>query len=141
MSIWEKAVADAMSPGLISVAQTASLAEAARVMETRRVTGLPVMDASGCLAGMISQTDLIRVRASQQLSHSWTGLPVSEIMSRPALTVTATASLGEAARLMREKHVHRLVVVNDESLPIGILSSSDLVKVLADAAADDLSER
>jgi CBS domain-containing protein len=58
-------------------------------------------------------------------------------MSSPALTVAASAPLDEVAKVMEERHVHRLVVVaDDERTPIGIISTSDLVRSMADGEAD-----
>ncbi len=45
-----------------------------------------------------------------------------------------TATLVEAARLMRENRVHRLVAVSDEDVPIGVLSAIDYVTLFADVA-------
>lgn len=132
-----RTVADVMSRDPITVADTASLAEAARLLDQHRIAGLPVVDGSGALAGVLSQTDLVRVRATEHLWQNWPGLAVRHLMSRPALTIASTASLGEAARLMEEHRVHRLVVVDDGATPIGIISTSDLVRVLAESGADD----
>jgi CBS domain-containing protein len=49
-------------------------------------------------------------------------------MTKPALTITATASLEEAARVMEKRRVHRLVVTDGTANPIGIISTSDLVR-------------
>lgn len=133
-----RTVADAMTSDIVSVADSASLAEAARLLDTRGIAGVPVVDASGEIVGVLSQTDLVRARATQHLWQSWPGLAVRHLMSKPALTIASSASLGDAARLMEEKHVHRLVVVKDGgTAPIGIISTSDLVRVLAESGADD----
>ena len=117
-----------MTPDPISILQTASLAEAAKILDTRKISGLPVVDPSGCVVGVLSQTDLVRTRANSHLSAIWQGLPVGQIMTKPALTIAARASLDEAARLMEEHRVHRLVVCDEAATPIGIISTSDLVR-------------
>jgi CBS domain-containing protein len=53
-------------------------------------------------------------------------------MSRPPLTVALTATLAEAARIMSDERVHRLVVVNDRNEPIAVLSATDYVRLIAD---------
>lgn len=123
-----RTVGDSMTANPISIAESASLAEAAKLLDTRKITGLPVVDASGTLVGVLSQTDLVRVRANQHLNTQWPGLPVGQIMTKPALTIAATASLEEATRAMAELRVHRLVVVDETSNPIGIISTSDLFR-------------
>jgi CBS domain-containing protein len=52
-----------MTPNPISILDSASLAEAVGVLESRKITGLPVVDAAGTLVGVLSQTDLVRARA------------------------------------------------------------------------------
>jgi len=131
-----RTVGEIMTANPISVADTASLAEAARILDSRRITGLPVVDASGALVGVLSQTDLVRVRASQQLSSSWLGLPVGQIMTTPALTIDVTASLEEAARVMQDRRVHRLVVTGPATTPIGIISTSDIFRSLVRSSDD-----
>ena len=124
-----RTVGEIMTPNPISIAETASLAEAAGILDSRKITGLPVVDGDGVLVGVLSQTDLVRVRANQHMATSWPGLAVGQVMTKPALTISATARLEEAARLMEERRVHRLVVTDAAATPIGIISTSDLVRL------------
>jgi CBS domain-containing protein len=117
-----------MTANPISIAETASLAEAAGILDGKKINGLPVIDASGALVGVLSQVDLVRVRANQHLVQDWPGLAVGQVMTKPALTIAVTASLEEAARSMEERRVHRLVVTDAAATPIGIISTSDLVR-------------
>ena len=121
-------VGEVMTPNPVSISEAASLQEAAGLLNSKAITGLPVVDANGALVGVLSQTDLIKAQASPQLHESWRGLAVGEIMTKPALTILATAGLDEAARLMGERRVHRLVVTDAAATPIGIISASDLVR-------------
>ena len=123
-----RTVGEVMTANPISIAETASLKEAAGILDSRKITGLPVVDAAGTLVGVLSQTDLVRVRANQHLASNWPGLAVGQVMTKPALTIAASASLEEAARAMEERRVHRLVVTDDAATPIGIISTSDLVR-------------
>jgi CBS domain-containing protein len=117
-----------MTADPISVAETASLAEAAGILDSKKISGLPVVDESGALIGVLSQTDLVRARANQTLVSNWPGLAVGQIMTKPALTIASTATLEEAAGEMERHRVHRLVVVDADAAPIGIISTSDLVR-------------
>ncbi|MEX2471218.1 MAG: CBS domain-containing protein [Gemmatimonadota bacterium] len=56
---------------------------------------------------------------------------VEEVMSRDLVTVTADASVSEAARRMLDRRVHRVIVVEEDD-PIGLLSAFDLVRIVAD---------
>jgi IMP dehydrogenase len=121
-------VGDVMTPNPVSISEAASLAEAANLLDSRKISGLPVVDATGALVGVLSQIDVIKAQANPHLHGNWMGLAVGELMTRPALTIPATAGLDEAARLMGERRVHRLVVTDAAATPIGIISASDLVR-------------
>jgi CBS domain-containing protein len=104
------------------------LSEAADLMDFYRISGLPVVDWGGFLVGVISQTDLLHARTTEALWLAWPGLAVRHLMTQPAVTVAARASVEDAAKLMEQNRIHRLVVVdNDGETPIGVLSLTDLV--------------
>lgn len=103
--------------------------EAERLLKTYRVSGLPVVDGDATV-GLISQTDLVVARSSAMISGNWERVLVRHLMTTPAITVHTGTSLARAAQLMVTRHIHRLVVVNDEDAPIGVLSSLDLLRVL-----------
>ncbi len=65
----------------------------------------------------------------------WRGMAAEHLMSRPVISVDADALISEAARILQEKRIHRLVVVDrtvDALRPIGILSVTDLSKLVAE---------
>jgi CBS domain-containing protein len=125
-------VADLMSIEPISIEASAPVRLAQQLIDRHAVSGLPVVDARGRLVGVISQTDLVRVHADEALRIQWTALRVSAVMSSPALTIDSTATVSEAARAMEQHHVHRLVVVDAQRRPTGVLSTLDLVRGLAE---------
>lgn len=118
-----------IDPVLIDADALAS--EAERLLKTHRISGLPVVSA-GVTAGVISQTDLVVARSSGMISGNWERVLVRHLMTTPAVTVHAGTSLARAAQLMLTRHIHRLVVVDDEDAPIGVISSLDLLRVLLD---------
>jgi CBS domain-containing protein len=126
-------VADLMALEPVLVRADHPLAEAAQLMAQYRVDGLPVVDPAGSLVGVISQTDLLRARATEYLWANWSGLRVKHLMTSPALTIHRDQPLTVAARKMERHRVHRLVVVadDDETVPIGVLSNSDLVRAMS----------
>ena len=131
-------VAEVMALDLVVVRANAPLEQAAELMDRHHVSGLPVVDAGGTLVGVVSQTDLVRARSTDYLWTNWPGLAVRHLMTAPPITVTRSTPLTVAAARMERNHVHRLVVVADDdaTLPIGILSSTDLVHDMARAARD-----
>ena len=127
-------VADCMAVEPIVIRADASLTDAVGLMDHHHVHGLPVVDASGSLLGVISQTDLARARATEYLWASWPGLAVRHLMTTPPITVKRSTPLVIAARKMERHAIHRLVVVDDEDelVPVGVLSMTDLIHAIAE---------
>jgi CBS domain-containing protein len=127
-------VADCMAVEPIVIRADASLTDAVGLMDQHHVHGLPVVDASGSLLGVISQTDLTRARATEYLWSSWPGLAVRHLMTTPPVTVKRSTPLVIAARKMERHAIHRLVVVDDEDelMPVGVLSMTDLIHAIAE---------
>lgn len=124
-------VAQIMTPDPIVLTADQSLQVAARVLEEQEISGAPVVDSDGTLVGVLSESDLVRARSTEHLWERWPGLTVRHLTHAPALTANRAMSVSEAAALMEQAHVHRLVVVDDDQqTPIGIISSSDIVRAI-----------
>ncbi len=126
-------VGDLMALEPIVVHADAPVADAIRAMDDFDISGLPVVGATGDVVGVISQTDLLHARATEWLWANWEGLKVRHLMTQPALTIERSATLEHAVATMEQHHVHRLVVVSDgdQARPIGVISTSDVVRALA----------
>lgn len=118
-------VADLMTNDPVVVAPDAPVAEAERLLKTYRISGLPVVGEG--LMGVISLSDILVARSSPMISANWTRLRVRHVMSSPAVTIHASARIAYAAREMHDRHIHRLVVVDDGGEPVGVLSSLDVL--------------
>lgn len=130
-------VADLMTLDPVVVAVDASIEEAENLLRSHRISGLPVVDADGILVGVISQTDLLHfalpeVRAL--IPHRDGGIRVGDVMSTPPVTIDSGASLREAAELMNDKRLHRLVAVDAHGRPNGVVAAMDFL-----ALADELA--
>jgi CBS domain-containing protein len=131
-------VGEVMTPDPITVGADEPVQAAARLLEENEISGLPVVDSGGALVGVLAESDLVRARATQDLWEHWPTLAVRDLMHAPALTADREMSLQEAATLMERTHVHRLIVVaEDQRTPIGVISSSDLVRAMVGEHADD----
>lgn len=126
-------VGELMSIEPVTIGIDEAIGRAEQLMSERAVTGLPVVDRSGRLQGVLSQTDIVRAHASGQPLASWPGLAVRHLMTSPALTIRLDESLLTAARMMEQHHIHRLVVVApDGQHPVGVISTTDLVHALVE---------
>jgi CBS domain-containing protein len=127
-----RTVREVMTKGVVSVSADSPIGEAARLLDTYHISGLPVVDRDGQLVGVVSQTDLLRARVIDHLWNAMPGLAVRHLMTAPAVTAREGMPLDEAASLMEERQIHRLVVVGEDGrTPIGVLSVSDLVHEMA----------
>jgi len=129
-------VADLMTLEPVVVQVTAGIEEAEALMHDRAVSGLPVVDELGDLVGVISRTDVVEdgsIPMAMLLRRRLSGLRVGELMTSPAVTVSPTTPLRDAARLMRDSRIHRLVAVDDAGRAVGVLSASDFVELYADS--------
>ena len=132
-------VGDRMTRAAIVVRADQPLQYAARLLDQHKIHGLPVVDASGALVGVVSQTDMLRARTTESLWSNWPGLKVRHLMTTPARTIPLDATLEEAAARLEREQVHRLVVVaSDGATPVGIISTSDIVRSMLQAASSDV---
>ncbi|MBS0517138.1 MAG: CBS domain-containing protein [Proteobacteria bacterium] len=138
---------DVMTKGAVSVADTATIYEAAELLVNTRVSGLPVVDGDGKMVGIVSEgdlighleadtsdeTDLLReiaddaaVAAAYVKTHS---RRVTDVMTRDVLTCTEDTPVEQIASLMLKHKVKRIVVMRDEHI-VGIVSRINLVQAL-----------
>jgi CBS domain-containing protein len=125
-----------MSLDPITVSVDASIEQAQEILRLNHITGLPVVDEEGTLVGVLSQSDLVwgpGLHVATLLRKKPSGLRVGELMTSPAVTVELDISVIEAARLMLQNRVHRLVAVDAAGRPVGVLSATDYVTLAAEA--------
>ncbi|HAC63880.1 MAG TPA: phosphoribulokinase [Cyanothece sp. UBA12306] len=149
-----KTVADVMTPNVITVTPQTPLPEAIQILAEKKISGLPVVDDSGKLIGVISETDLMwqetgvepapyimildsviylqnPARYEKEI-HKALGQTVGEVMSDHPISIKSSQSLREAAHIMHEKKIRRLPVVDDTGKQvIGILTQGDIIRSMA----------
>ena len=121
-------VADVMARGFVACRAETTIAAAARAMSERRSRSLVVVSGHGRPLGVVTGFDMLDYCDAGNPTD-----PVTRVM-HPPLTIGPEASLREAAEKMRSNRVHRLVVVDPaepDSVPLGLISTSDLVTELA----------
>ncbi|MFE1841048.1 CBS domain-containing protein [Streptomyces sviceus] len=129
-------VSDVMTHTVIAVGRDAPFKEIVELIDQWKVSALPVLEGEGRVIGVVSEADLLpkeefRDTDEGDLAERAKAGAVSaaELMSTPAVTVHADASLAEAARIMARRHVKRLPVVNAVGILQGVVSRGDLLKV------------
>lgn len=125
-------VRDWMTPNVISVPPTASIAEADDLMSSRNIRRLAVLNGAE-LAGILSQGDVRAAKATAGEVPDVAKLPTVEaIMTPHPITIPQTASVALAAKTMLQLKVSGLPVVNDSGELCGILSESDLFRYIVE---------
>lgn len=125
---------------IYSVKTEASLEDAARELETRRVGALVALDATGGLAGVLSERDIVRHIA--RTGCAALALQVSDCMTRAVVTVHPDESLETGLERMTDRLIRHLPVIENGRL-LGVVSIGDLVKArieLAEAESAALRE-
>jgi CBS domain-containing protein len=139
-----RTVRDVMTTRVVVVEESTAFKEIVRSMEESGVGGLPVVDADGRVVGVVSEADLLLKEEEAQQPHRHHLLEgkrrgierakaearvAGELMTAPAVSIGPDASLGQAARLMHERGVKRLPVVDERGVLVGIVSRGDLLTV------------
>ncbi len=140
---------DVMTADPVCAGPATTMHELARLFEEHEISGVPVVGPEGKVIGVASKTDLIRrctegtadippaylfevlseqggeEEASEVLPEPL--LCVSDFMTEDPLMVSPELSAATVARLMFDRRIHRVIVVDDDKFPVGIITSLDLL--------------
>lgn len=111
-----------MTPAPLCLHARMTAANAVKKLLDHRIHGAPVVDESGRLLGVASLVDLAGAQDREKKAS------VGELMSEPAVTIDPGATVYEAARLLVDRGIQRLIIVGDDGRPIGVLTASDLLR-------------
>ncbi len=129
MSEPEKKVADIMSKDVTAVDLNVAARDCAKVMSKKGVSGA-VVTREGAAVGIVTERDLVsKVLADPEVDPA--KVLARDIMSTPLITVDPSATLTEAAELMAEYKVRRLVVVDGSGALSGIVTTGDIARTIA----------
>ncbi|MGE4431577.1 MAG: IMP dehydrogenase [Sphingobium sp.] len=107
----------------ITITPGATLAQAQALMARHRISGIPVVEASGKLAGILTHRDVRFAENSEQ--------PVSELMTKDNLaTVKTGVGQEEAMRLLHQRRIEKLLVVDDNYRCVGLITVKDIEKAV-----------
>ena len=132
----QECVCDWMTEDVITITPDTTLKEAHDIMNEKGIRRLPVVR-NGRIVGIVTLGDIRGAEPSRasslsiwEVHHLLTKLKVSEIMTRNPATIQQNVSIGEAARIMLEKKFSGLPVVDDENHLIGIITESDIFRLV-----------
>lgn len=144
-------VADYMTKDVITVRPETSLRDLAEILATRNINGVPVVDQEGIVLGVVCESDLVNQNKPLHIptvfvildsvipiGNPWrlqkdferlSATTVADIYSKPAVCVSPDTDLSEAARLMADRKLYTLPVVENGRL-VGILGKGDFIRSL-----------
>jgi CBS domain-containing protein len=145
-------VKDFMTTDPVTIAATATIEDAIRVMEENNISGLPVVDDQGTLVGILSEGDLLSRESpmkpplflsllggviyfespSQFHQHmkKSLGMLVQDLMTAKPIVTKPDLPLTQAAQIILDRKVNRLPVVDDQGHLVGIITRHDLVQAM-----------
>jgi CBS domain-containing protein len=132
-----------MSRDVVTVTPETPLKDVAARLAENRIAGVPVCDRAGRVLGVVSEADILWkeiglsaergglidwiLNAADRSNDRIAARTAGDAMTSPAVTVSPSTPVAAAAKLMLDKHVNRLPVVEDERL-VGIIARADLVR-------------
>jgi len=136
-------VKDVMTKDVIAVKRDADLHEASRLLSEHRISGMPVVDDNNRVIGVVSEADIL-VLAGMSKKHTFKdilrtilgepvtsrtgGNRVENVMSFPPITSKADDEVMAVAKILDERRIKRLPVVDNEGKLLGIVSRADIVR-------------
>ncbi len=146
---------DIMKTEVVTIGQTATVRELAELLAAHEISGVPVVDESGGLVGVVTEGDVIlqdadlhfphyiqfldsviyleSVRKFEERFRKTFGNRVADVMSTEVLTVSPDASIHEVTTLMADNGVNRVPVLEEGRL-VGIITRGDVVRAIAGRA-------
>jgi CBS domain-containing membrane protein len=140
-----------MSEALVVIPQEMSLQGAAHLLVQARVSGAPVVDKAGRCVGVLSAADFVRWADKEKCAchagrehtycSSWQIPDIEELpsdsienyMTPDPVVSSKGTSIADLARMMVDAHIHRVIVVDANQRPVGVVSSTDILAAVARA--------
>ena len=141
--------ASIMQSPVLCLPESSPLCEVISFLGRHKISGVPVLDDTGKLAGVVSEKDILRsvgleglTRSVQLIGYDEDGpplasaqwdsdKPVREVMTRPALSVLEESTLGEVLDIFKKQSINRIPVVNTWQVPTGIITRNDIIETFS----------
>ena len=131
-------VSERMSQPVVTALPDMPIQEALNLMREKGIHRLPVVDSGGKLKGIVSDRDLLHASPSDatslsvwELNYLLSKVVLKDVMTESVITVKGDSRIRETARIMVDKKIHGLPVMDGEDV-VGIITETDLFRVLLD---------
>lgn len=160
-SVFNLPAREIMTPDPVCATPNMPLRALAQLLDGGGVSGVPVVDHQRRVVGVVSRTDLLRacleraenyepaflfelLRDEEEREEAFDfdaeyaapDLRVEDFMTEDPITASPDAPLRELARCMAQEEVHRVVIVDDDGVALGIVTSMDVMRALAQTAGE-----
>lgn len=138
-------IRDVMTKDVITIKNDADVNDVIRLLSDNNISGLPVIGNENHVIGIVTEADILSM-AGMKRGHTLkdilrhilgeplplrkTGSKAGDVMTSPAITTKAGVSIKEAAKIMDERRIKRLPVVDSKNKLIGIISRADIVRAI-----------
>jgi len=141
---------DIMTTKVLTIRDEDLARHAVEIMADNNVSGLPVVDGRGKLVGIVTERDLLLLDQEKppltktalygiwitplhliEQDAEWRGLQVEDVMTRKVITFGPDDQVIDIARVMHDKGVNRVPIVQEEEI-VGIISRRDIVRAMAE---------
>lgn len=145
-------VKEIMTKDVITVKPDASIRELAELLVENKISGVPVVDDAGKVCGIVSEGDLMRKEIAPEMPdelcilgaviyynglqeyreafRKFSAMTAEQIMTEKVITVKGDEKVSKVGKIMLDKHIKRVPVLDDSGKLIGIISRSDIVRML-----------
>lgn len=138
-------VSEVMTKEVLTLKKDADIHEVARLLSENKISGLPVVDDENHVLGIVTEADVFYM-AGMKREHTFkdvlrhilgepvpggnSGHKVEDVMTSPTITANPDTDIKKAARILDERRIKRLPVVDKENKLIGIISRADIVRAM-----------
>ena len=136
-----------MTPDIMAVTEDTPFTTVARILTEHHVNAVPVLDLECRVAGVVSEGDLLCKAEAKDLAEDVSpfletrrrhssraraaGVVARDLMSAPAVTVTATTAVADAAQDLSQGRYRQLPVVDNAGRLVGMITRADLIQAFA----------
>ncbi len=131
-------VSERMTQPVITAPPDMPIQDALNLMQEKGIHRLPVVNSKGQLRGIVSDRDLLHASPSDatslsvwELNYLLSKVTLRDVMTKSVITVEGDSRIRDTARIMVDKKIHGLPVMDGENI-VGIITETDLFKVLVD---------
>lgn len=135
-------VSERMTTPVITALPDLPIQEALNLMREKGIHRIPVVDKGGRLKGIVSDRDLLHASPSDatslsvwELNYLLSKVTLRDVMTKSVITVEGDSRIRETARIMVDKKIHGLPVMDGDTM-VGIITETDLFKVLVELLED-----